>query len=314
MQDADGSKVLRKFGRFSLKAALGAAMLFGAVVGSAEAKAEAAPRDIRPALWSVSDSDTTVYLFGSIHVLRPHDKWRFPALREALSDARAVYFEAPTDILSQASLTLLVARLGFNPPERPLSEQVSPETWARLERLSRRYDVTADSLEAMRPWFAFLTLSAAATAKFGASAAHGVDAVMERDARRAGKEIRTFEDLEQQIRIFADLAPETEAAVLETALIELEKNPNQFDSLLEAWGRGDVASVEKLSIESLRSAPPVLLERLYTDRNNAWALELDTLLRKEQGAFLVVVGAAHLTGAESVQNLLKKKGYFVSRR
>ena len=306
--------VFRSRAAAPIAAIVALAAMLAAAFAPAPSAAKSSHADIRPALWSVSDADTTIYLFGSVHVLRPQDKWRFPAFRRALARSEIVYFEAPTDLFSQASVALLIAQLGLNPPDTTLSSRLSPVGQARLSRIAESYGVPKRSLEPLRPWYAFLTLSMAAAAKAGASPTYGVDAVVEAEARLAGKEVRNFETLEQQLRIFADLDPEDEEALLEMSLKDFEERPLQFDELIAAWRNGDLAALEDASLTPLKSAPPVFFRRIYADRNRAWAETLDALLQKRPGEILVVVGAAHLVGDLAVQTLLEEKGYFISRR
>ena len=40
-----------------------------------------------PALWKIQDADSTIYLFGTIHVLKPSTVWRSPKIDKALKDS-----------------------------------------------------------------------------------------------------------------------------------------------------------------------------------------------------------------------------------
>ena len=54
-----------------------------ALGSAAEAKA---PQAARPALWAVSDADTTIYLFGTTHLLPSQMKWRTAKIDHAMSN------------------------------------------------------------------------------------------------------------------------------------------------------------------------------------------------------------------------------------
>ncbi|MEL6979141.1 MAG: TraB/GumN family protein [Pseudomonadota bacterium] len=302
------------------------ALLLGLGSGGERAVAEAPERSPRaasalvaagaprPALWRVADADTTIFLFGSIHVLRSQDKWLFPELESALDAADVVYFEAPSDFFAQSNVALTVARLAFNPAGVTLSEQLSSKARAQLASVASRFSLEPDMLETMRPWYAFMALAAAAALSSGAEPTYGVDGVLEFEARRAGKSVRTFETLEQQIRFFSELDQATQIELLETSLQELIDIPDQLEQLIAAWATADQAALEDLAVGGLARAPQPFFDTIYTNRNKAWAETLDDVMREEAGVFLVVVGAAHLVGEDAVQTLLRRRGFAVERR
>jgi len=60
-------------------------------------------------------------------------------------------------------------------------------------------------------------------------------------------------------------------------------------------------------------AEPVMYQRLLVERNRTWLPEIEKLLARPRPAF-VVVGAAHLVGADGLIALLSAKGYRVEQR
>ena len=54
-------------------------------------------------------------------------------------------------------------------------------------------------------------------------------------------------------------------------------------------------------------------KKLLLDRNRSWIAKLEQLLRNEKDV-LVVVGAGHLVGKDSVVELLAAKGYKIEQR
>src|SRR3954471_23606807 len=59
--------------------------------------ASAATTAARPALWAVSDADTTVYLFGTIHLLPDNYQWRTPKFDQAMASAQELIVETIVD-------------------------------------------------------------------------------------------------------------------------------------------------------------------------------------------------------------------------
>lgn len=301
-------------GRLLRPAPLAALMIALATLIAPFARAEdAASAAPGPALWRVADGDTEIVLFGSVHMLREGDRWMRPALAEALDAADAVYLETSSDDgLGPLATARLLARLGRG--DAPLTAQLSREGRARLARVAAAVGAPREVLETMKPWLAAFSLGAALAQSQGADPAYGVDRALESAARRAGAEIRAFETPEQQLRLLAGFSPDDQRRMLEASLAAIERHPNQLDAMILAWKAGDLDALEALTRAGLNGAPAVFEQRLLTDRNRVWAAELTRLLEEEPGRFLVVVGAGHLIGEESVQALLEHEGYAVRRR
>ena len=80
--------------------------------------------------------------------------------------------------------------------------------------------------------------------------------------------------------------------------------------MLAAWSEGDVERLQRIMMQS-SDQDPALLRFLITDRNRTWAGWIQERMARPGTVFLAV-GAAHLTGNDSVQNLLRARG--ASRR
>ena len=65
----------------------------------------------------------------------------------------------------------------------------------------------------------------------------------------------------------------------------------------------------RLSNAELADQPDVK-KALLTDRNQRWALQIQTMLR-EKRVFFITVGAGHLAGPDGVPALLRAAGYKV---
>lgn len=265
-----------------------------------------------PALWRIADDDSEVWLFGSVHALRPDVQWRRPELADALAAADAVYFEAPTDIFSQVSAAATMIRLGTNPPGEKLTDYLSDEGDRLLADAAAELGVPIDNFEGMRPWFAFMSISAQSISASAAEFDEGVDVQLTLDALKAKKELRHFETMTQQAKFLADLTLDAQVEILEGSLQQLDAAPQQLEEIFAAWSTGDVEALEGVVFEGVDELPAEFYEVFFVRRNTAWVEQLDALMQGS-GAALVVVGAGHLLGPDSVIALMEARGYAAER-
>lgn len=264
------------------------------------------PALAHPALWVVRDADTTIYLFGTVHLL-PHDTdWHFPALDQALAHSRALYVEITDD--DQANMTALVLRYGID-TAHPLASLLTASDRDRLAHAAQLAAVPGGSaaLNVMRPWLAALTLAVAPLMKAGLDPAQGVDKQLRAAMEKAGKPVRALESAEQQIRFLADMPQSLQLDLLRSTLRDTDRATLDLKALIEAWKRGDDNAIARLENELMRRGEPQLYQRLLVERNATWARQVADLL-KQPGTLFIAVGAAHLAGPDSLQAQLKKQG------
>ena len=259
----------------------------------------------RPALWVVKDADTTLYLFGTIHLLPKDAHWRYPAVDHALAQSDALVVEITDD--NPANMTALVLRLGID-ATHPLSTLLSPGDFHRLERAARTAGLPGiAALNVMRPWLASLTLTLAPLTRAGLDPARGVDRQLRELMTRAGKPVRALETAEQQIHFLADMPTAMQLDMLRQTLRETDHASVELQALLDAWQAGDDAAIARLENELMKRETPSLYQRLLVQRNAAWAGRIKAML-DTPGTVFIAVGAAHLAGPDSVQAQLQKLG------
>ena len=266
----------------------------------------------KPAIWKISDADTTVYLFGTVHVLPPTLTWHSPAVDKALDEAKAVYFETDTEGDPMAFRDI-IQRLGLYDPSQRLSDRLSLDDLELLKGALATLELPLVAIESMRPWYAGVVISEAVVRRAGYDVTSGVESVMRPAAVGAGKEIRFLETVEQQMASFATLPEAIQIKFLINGLTEIDTATNDLGALVNAWKAGDTDTLDKLLIEADLAVIPELYDALLKNRNANWAVEIDTLMKSEPGTFLVAVGAAHMLGKDSVIEMLKPKGYIAER-
>ena len=265
----------------------------------------------KPALWMVKDADTTIYLFGTVHLMPSDASWHDPTLDRAMADSQTLYIELTDD--DPANMAALVLRYGMD-ATHPLSGQLSQSEAHRLSLLANKIGVPGgmQTLNVMRPWLAALTLAVTPLLKAGLDPEHGVDKQLKAQMAGAGKQVLGLETAEQQIRFLADMPRAIELALLRSTMRDADKGAFQLTELIDAWKAGDVDAIARIGNDDMRRHEPKLYQLLLVQRNQAWATKIATMLQ-QPGTVFIAVGAAHLAGPDSVQARLKQMGLPVER-
>lgn len=265
----------------------------------------ASPVLAEPALWAIKDKDSTIYLFGTIHVLRPTTQWRSPRIAKAFQAADDVVMEIEQPE-GDAATVALMQKYGVD-QTTPLSSKLEPEVYAKLQAAAQGMGFPPQALETMRPWRAALTVSLTPLLRAGYDPESGVEKLLTAQAKAAGKPISAFETLEQQVRFFADMTSAQEVHLLESSLDEIDDGPAEIDALVTAWAAGDQTELKRQMVDGLQGDYPDIYKLLLVERNKDWARQLKAKLAGS-GVSFVAVGAGHLAGPDSLQVQLKALG------
>jgi uncharacterized protein YbaP (TraB family) len=279
-----------------------------------EKAAEAPPVDAAapaaakgPALWKLGDADTTIYLFGTVHVLPPELVWRQPPVDKALGESRAIYFETDLDP-NPVDLLPIIQKLGMYPAGDKLSNHLKPDERTALEAAAAELQTPMALLEQMRPWLAAVMITTA-----GYDVNSGVERKLAPDAKAGGKEIRKLETVQEQLLVFADLPEEVQIRFLMDGVKEIDEESTILDDMVHAWAMGDVQKLDEIMIQEDLAENPEIYAALLVNRNANWVKKIDELVKAETGTFFIAVGAAHLTGKDSVIAKLAPFGYTAER-
>ncbi|WP_122464400.1 TraB/GumN family protein [Brevundimonas lutea] len=310
--------VAARAARLAVGTALGSALALSwatAPVAAQEAPAVAAPATATtadPALWVVRDADSTIYLFGTVHLLRPEVDWRSDKVDAALAASDELWLEI-ADVDDQAAAMPLIQRYGLAPADQPLSSTLTEEDRAKLDAAAGAIGASAAAMEPFRPWLAALQVSVAAIVRAGYDPESGVDPKIKAAAVAAGKPVKGLETMEQQFGFFANLPLETQVEFLRQALDGYEDAPTELDQMVDAWVRGDIDAIDQIIVEDMKVEWGDVYEVLLVDRNADWTGQIQEMLEGSGTAF-IAVGAAHLAGDDSVQAMLQQQGVTVERQ
>lgn len=270
----------------------------------------AGPARAEPPVWVVSDADSTMLLFGSVHVLPPGLDWRPDRLEAELATADDVWFELPVDAATEQETARLAQVKGLLRPDESLFRLLPPSDSARLLTEARRLGLSPDVLDRLQPWLAEVALAGAAYRAAGADVAHGVERQLSAATPPTARRM-ALEAPGEQLDLLAQAPREAQIASLRETLERLHTDPDLFHGLVAAWMAGDLAAIERDALAPLRAAAPELYSRLVDARNARWAERLDARL-KGRGRSVVVVGVGHLVGPDSLPDRLRALGYSVA--
>lgn len=284
------------------------------------------PAQAEPPMWLIEDEDSTIYLFGTVHLLDPEIAWLSPRVEQALDEASAVWFETPMpptleEMQAQQGPLLMQRALS---PGRPLSSLLSEEENVQLERALARTPMPeqlALALENMKPWLATLTLGVAPLLAAGYDANAGADVVLARLAHEQGDDVLGFETSEHQLDLFARGSEEEQLRALRAFLAvpdeKFDAELARGDAAFRAWMAGETAPLEGVMESWRRAESPTAVAMPYdimvANRNEDWAGQIEELLAAEGVAF-IAVGAGHLVGPDNVQTRLAERGIAAERR
>ena len=289
------------------------AMLTGCQTSS-EAKSKPAPKPeaqpAKPAMWKLSDKDTNVYLFGTIHALPKDLQWRTPALEAAISQSSDLVLEVG-DLDDQAAITGAFQKLALSPGLPPLAARIPEEKVAGLNKLVSESGVPARVLDSLETWAAGLTIASASLGKLGVDPDSGADKQLSMTFKAAKKPVSGLETGEEQLGFFDKLPESDQRAFLVGMIDEKTEAKEEFAKMVAAWKRGDEKEIA-LSFDDETKMSAALTDVLLYKRNANWTNWLANRMNTP-GTTMVAVGAGHLAGDGSVIALLKKRGFKVKR-
>lgn len=265
-------------------------------------------RDVDPALWVVKDADSTVYLFGTVHILKPGMGWFDDGVKTAFdaSDRLVLEMVEPSVAESQA----LFMKLAMDQTGKPLRSKMSETDRAAYDAAMGKIGMPANGLDPFDPWAAAVTLQVVALTKKGFDVNSGAEKQLTAAAKASGKPIEGIETMAFQLGVFDTLSEADQIKFLAETARSIDDVEKSMDQLVELWAAPDPEGLASLMNEGLTS--PALYSALLTNRNANWAKWINAQMEKP-GTTFMAVGAGHLSGPTSLPVLLSAYGLTAQR-
>lgn len=275
-----------------------AALLLALVLGCATAGALPA--------WELAGTTNRIVVLGSVHFLREQD-YRLPAsVQDAFRQADVVAMELDMDALSPQETAVTVARLAMDEQGRTLPELLGPAAYADARERAAALAIDLAAFQDFEPWYVALAVTQLRLAQLGFDPALGIEARLSADAQRAGKELAGLESLEAQLGTLDSLPASAQRRFLQTTLDEAATVADEIDDIITAWRRADTNALERKLLDSIADQPDVY-RQIIVERNRRFASAIAAMAGDSRD-YLVVIGALHLVGPDSVIRLLRERG------
>lgn len=257
----------------------------------------------KPALWKVSDADTTIYLFGTIHLLPKGIEWYDGQLAAAFQSSQELVTEIPET--PEGEVIAMMLKHGTLPAGQTLRAGMTADERAKFDTAMAGLGLPPAAFDRYKPWFAAIALATLPLQKAGYSLENGIENQLDQRNKALGRPRSGLETLDYQLGIFDGFAPDVQKTYLFSVIDALPTLTQEIDKMVQSWGKGDVEALAALL--NSETDDPALYEALLTKRNQNWAVWIDQRLDRP-GVVFIAVGAGHLGGKDSVQAVLAKAG------
>ncbi|MDE2475247.1 MAG: TraB/GumN family protein [Alphaproteobacteria bacterium] len=285
-----------------------ACALFVHIAAAMGAKAEI---DSGPAIWRVRSGESTVYLFGSIHILPNRYPWITRRIADAMNASDLFVFEVPLGKDTTAQDRAFVLKYGVLPRRQSIRGLLTPSQFELYATVMQAAGLNARDYERYRPWLAALVLGLAYLHPDDLTALTGADNEVMNFAREHDRPSQYLETPVQQLELLTSGSDDSQIAELRHLIDTLPSTRDFASELLEAWSAGDI---ERLTVDlnGVFRISPETEDLLVTRRNRLWLSMIDPLLQRP-GTAMITVGAAHIGGSSGLIALICGEGHRVER-
>lgn len=265
---------------------------------------------LSPAMWVVRDADSTLYLFGTVHLRKPGDAFGSKPVVAALDSAEEVWTEIVFGPDTEKEVLLEMAK-GCPAPKESLFDALTKKERRAVIQATEGSELPYQVLDHLTPWCATMTLTSLSLVQSGFDSKAGVDMMIDQHARAAGKRMRGLETVADEMKALSGGTREQQIEGFKVSLTQIKDGPTSLGDIVDAWTRGDVDALNATVVQPIAKYPEAY-SALLVERNTRWVETLTAELAGS-GVDFVAVGAGHLVGADSVVALLQARGFVVER-
>ena len=257
-------------------------------------------------IWQIDGDNNRIYLLGSVHLLREQDYPLPSRIEDVYADAEQLIMELDLDDLDEARAQTLVTELGSISNGSSLAELLGQADYDQASTLAAEINFPLQMLASVEPWLAAITIEQLMLQRIGFNPDFGIEAYFMKKAAEDGKEITGLEELSEQLGLLDSLSAGAQRSLLLQTLTDAADIAATMNDLIDAWRVGDAAYLEANMLRDMQEFPE-LYEAIVVNRNRNWVESIEDLVDDDRD-YLIVVGALHLVGEDSVPAMLAERG------
>lgn len=258
-------------------------------------------------VWKVEGKNNTVYLAGSVHLLRAQDFPIPPSYDQTYQQSERIIFEIDTKDILNPNVAAKMRKLGSYQNGDNLAAHISADTIEQLDKFLTERQLPRATFMKMKPGLLSMVLSSLEAANYGARPDLGLETIYGVRAAEDGKPTSGLETIEFQIGLFDQFNDQESDQLLRSTLDSLDEIEKSFNKLIQAWRKGDAAKLDRVLNSEFDEAGK-LRDVLLIQRNRNWIPHIEKALSSNQDV-MFMVGAGHLVGKDGVIELLEAKGH-----
>jgi uncharacterized protein YbaP (TraB family) len=258
-------------------------------------------------VWAIHGDHNTVYLAGSVHLLKADDSKLPAGFDRAYKGSKTLVMELAMDKVDPMATASWMMENGMLKDGTTLRATIGDERYNRVSKEAERLGIPMEAADMLQPWVLALQLIEMQYMQLGFDPQKGVEQQLTHDAQADGKPISGLETMDEQLGVLQGLSKSDQAKFLDMAVTEMHDVGSETQSVVTAWRSGDAAKLAALLSDEYESFPN-LYRVLVTERNKRWVPQIEKLLHGNQDVF-VVVGALHLVGDGGLLDLMRRDGY-----
>jgi len=267
----------------------------------------------RQFMWKVEGpGGSSAYLLGSLHVLTADFYPLSATINKAFAESKTLVEEVDIDEMSDPMVMMAALSKAMLTDGRTLEQVIAPGLFAEVKKRAEKTGMPMMAIQRMKPWLVAITLMAPTLQAAGFKPELGIDQHFFDRAKDSGMKRQGLETMAFQLDQFDSMSPKLQEEMLRTTMEDLDKEVAGVKEMAQAWSFGNVAAMEKMTLDEMKDVPE-LYQRLLVDRNRNWIPHVEACITQNSSCF-IVVGAAHLLGPDGLPALLAKKGYKVTQQ
>jgi uncharacterized protein YbaP (TraB family) len=258
-------------------------------------------------VWAIHGDHNTVYLAGSVHLLKAADSALPPAFDHAYKGSKALVMELAIDKIDPTETASWMMENGMLAEGTTLRATIGEDRYRRVSKEAERLGVPMEAADMLQPWALGLQLIEMQYMQLGFDPQQGVEQQLQVKAQADGKPISGLETMAEQLGVLQGMSMPDQARFLDMIVTDMRDVESETQSVVTAWRSGDSAKMAALLSDEYKTFPN-LYRLLVSDRNKRWVPQIEKLLHGNQDYF-VVVGALHLVGDGGLLELMRHDGY-----